>query len=504
MTTATPDRRAIVSRIKAALPALMQHLNDSGEMPFSRRITIDELDVARVPTTFVTGQAFHNACAVGSEKIRIGTPMTGETIGSRLLVVETTDEDEWMLADIAVYNSYDQRLWLATFEFNNAGDLKNIENTRSYEDSPLNKGGAQYIEACVTKLLLDSADDKLPGSGTSCTVIDGIKVYEYKQALDSDVEHQDHYPVQLSPRVLPRLRDDIAKEMRNFSSISPFKMSQKDIEYFNEIGVSLEKSNEMWWVSEDMSKLAWDVAMSGTEPEDLSEKELPAPSGIMWLNGGGGPALVTKHQPDAEFFETGQTETEILSINAIIWYTPTIGIPGLEVGKPRFMGLSASPALTRDTSQWSRILSPMDLESNQIEFHRLPTYVTYHSLKFLPRKMALIVMRLSREETVGERVDADVVVTGEGKKKKQRSKKIETITCASLRRHRYTSDAEREAEAREYSHRWIVRGHMRNQPYGPRHVEGGQKHERVWIAPYIKGPEDKPLVLKDRVQVWRR
>jgi hypothetical protein len=45
---------------------------------------------------------------------------------------------------------------------------------------------------------------------------------------------------------------------------------------------------------------------------------------------------------------------------------------------------------------------------------------------------------------------------------------------------------------------------MRNQAVGPRHIEGGQRHERVWIAPYIKGPEDKPLVLKDRVQVWRR
>lgn len=40
----------------------------------------------------------------------------------------------------------------------------------------------------------------------------------------------------------------------------------------------------------------------------------------------------------------------------------------------------------------------------------------------------------------------------------------------------------------EWSCRWIVRGHWRNQYYASRHV-----HELIWISPFVKGPEDKPL-----------
>jgi hypothetical protein len=52
---------------------------------------------------------------------------------------------------------------------------------------------------------------------------------------------------------------------------------------------------------------------------------------------------------------------------------------------------------------------------------------------------------------------------------------------------------------REYTHRWIVGGHWRNQWY-----RSLQTHRQIWIAPYQKGPEDKPLVLKPRVYEWDR
>lgn len=51
---------------------------------------------------------------------------------------------------------------------------------------------------------------------------------------------------------------------------------------------------------------------------------------------------------------------------------------------------------------------------------------------------------------------------------------------------------EREQEAmitgRAFRHRWWVRGHFRAQWYPSQ-----QAHRVVWIAPYIKGPEDKPF-----------
>lgn len=52
---------------------------------------------------------------------------------------------------------------------------------------------------------------------------------------------------------------------------------------------------------------------------------------------------------------------------------------------------------------------------------------------------------------------------------------------------------------RGFNRRWWVGGHWRQQACGPNHSERRPK----WIAPYIKGPQGKPLV-SERVNVWRR
>jgi len=61
-------------------------------------------------------------------------------------------------------------------------------------------------------------------------------------------------------------------------------------------------------------------------------------------------------------------------------------------------------------------------------------------------------------------------------------------------RPRPERDDNDEHEPREWSHRWLVKGHWRNQWY-----PSEQRHALRWIPTYIKGPEDKELRLKDRV-----
>jgi hypothetical protein len=46
----------------------------------------------------------------------------------------------------------------------------------------------------------------------------------------------------------------------------------------------------------------------------------------------------------------------------------------------------------------------------------------------------------------------------------------------------------------EYTHRWMVAGHWRNQWYPSLGT-----HRQRWIHGYVKGPDDKPLVVKQRV-----
>ena len=50
-----------------------------------------------------------------------------------------------------------------------------------------------------------------------------------------------------------------------------------------------------------------------------------------------------------------------------------------------------------------------------------------------------------------------------------------------------------------YSHRFMVSGHWRNQWYPTE-----KTHRQKWISGYVKGPDDKPLILKEKVWVWDR
>jgi len=54
----------------------------------------------------------------------------------------------------------------------------------------------------------------------------------------------------------------------------------------------------------------------------------------------------------------------------------------------------------------------------------------------------------------------------------------------------------------EWSHRWIVRGHWRWQPF--KNDDGKDDVKRIWIAPFMKGPEDKPLILTDKIYALTR
>lgn len=63
------------------------------------------------------------------------------------------------------------------------------------------------------------------------------------------------------------------------------------------------------------------------------------------------------------------------------------------------------------------------------------------------------------------------------------------VTVVKLRRpkHKPTGE-ERDIE---WTHRWIVGGHWRNQWF-----PSLEAHRQIWISDYVKGPDDKPLVIR--------
>jgi len=76
------------------------------------------------------------------------------------------------------------------------------------------------------------------------------------------------------------------------------------------------------------------------------------------------------------------------------------------------------------------------------------------------------------------------------------------VTLVDLRRQ-YVPDDRGETGVeggRRYRYRWVVSGHWRSQPYGP----GRTLRRKRWIPAYVKGPAGAPLLVRERVNVWRR
>lgn len=83
-----------------------------------------------------------------------------------------------------------------------------------------------------------------------------------------------------------------------------------------------------------------------------------------------------------------------------------------------------------------------------------------------------------------------------------RTREPDRVTLVDLRPLRQVDmSADEQGEGgREYRHRWIVRGHWRQQPHGP----ARSLRRLTYVEPFIKGPPDAPLLASERVMVWRR
>lgn len=91
-----------------------------------------------------------------------------------------------------------------------------------------------------------------------------------------------------------------------------------------------------------------------------------------------------------------------------------------------------------------------------------------------------------------------VLVESEGAVERHRRKdfnrhvgqNLTSVRVVHLRKAtQHTTDRVPGETEREYSHRFVVGGHWRNQACGVKHGD----RRLTWVHPYIKGPDDKPL-----------
>lgn len=67
---------------------------------------------------------------------------------------------------------------------------------------------------------------------------------------------------------------------------------------------------------------------------------------------------------------------------------------------------------------------------------------------------------------------------------------VNGVQIVTLRRPKRPVADDHVAHNVDWKHRWVVDGHWRNQWY-----PSTKTHRQIWIAPYVKGPEDADLVL---------
>lgn len=236
------------------------------------------------------------------------------------------------------------------------------------------------------------------------------------------------------------------------------------------LDVSL-RTAEPVYMSPDAFTLV-DSARRSFQPEPILATDLFIPAGFLLL-----PAPLAFHD----------VHDKLVTIRAVSWMRHPVSYAG-----GRADGIHVA--------NWARAGDPTDYDDGLgfklpydltlLAFHpmalgKLPpsddsTREWWAALQTIWRLAAQIVPAVERPERAARR-------------NAKRAGLVEHVHVVRLPRHQPPSGEPGSGAAINYSHRFVVRGHWRNQWY-----PSIRAHRQVWISPYVKGPDDRPLVVKER------
>lgn len=252
---------------------------------------------------------------------------------------------------------------------------------------------------------------------------------------------------------------------------------------------------DLYFVSEEMTELS--LAASRTMPLfDADAQDFPSETGAAYFDGGVA-ALWGDHR---------------VAIHLITWQVLTMG-----AAVAVYIDVSSTQGIFKDLESWNESLRQLrsvggsegglwfnDITRGLIGFHPeealqdeeaerlIRDRYTVSTTAFLLLRSALLLMQ--QPLALVEDAQYDRAARRRMQKLGQDPPRVRVI---SLRRSA-TGSSDGESD-REYHHRWIVKGHWRKQWYPSREV-----HRPVWIAPHVKGPDDKPFIGGEKVYSWTK
>lgn len=246
------------------------------------------------------------------------------------------------------------------------------------------------------------------------------------------------------------------------------------------------KDRHAYFATEEMTALILAGAEHEIESYSLSAPDLPSPNGVAYLHRPAGHAeflwwsttgngMVIASTARAESLRywleaeptllgTARTPHHALWALCLVHLTP--------VG-------SDEPPIHRGPTTYGEGVDPNDPLLIESE-HVVSTFLSFCHM-------------LHQEEIVDQTVQPSTPThRGQWTQAHPRSSRI---TYLSVRRSRSPSSAHG-ASGRQYSSRWIVRGFWRRQWY-----PSLNRHLPIWIREQIRGPENAPLVYRDKVTI---
>lgn len=290
--------------------------------------------------------------------------------------------------------------------------------------------------------------------------------------------------------------------------------------------------SELFMVTEEMVELVEFAHRTLPDDEVLARDTLPSDFGFVFLNGGrivkdvnSRDFLVTAiswgytHEPMAQpTWATyrdgaGDTSERELPVGAVV--------PGIRLTfytdkyDPRDSYNSAYLRII-ETGEPEELAGELTTPERAREILRaLPRLVMSHSAfwpfqaQFMPAKYRLVegtpydswfkfllstFLLMGQEITAKERPQIERHFV----KRARRAKLAPHVTVIMLRRRKNSLGGQEREGAIEWHHRWVVRGHWRKWEY-----KDGTTG-RIWISPYVKGPDDAPLLVTEKVNVLGR